>query len=106
MLECENSAVLLSELEMMPSGQVRCREEEGWISRNGNKPIDDPIQHDDFTVGPAFLKGLPLEILDHLCYAALLAVVTLHKSSCTSLDRINVGDQIFGVWVPYSRRVF
>ena len=64
MLVSLNSAVLLSELEMMaPGGVSRWKQQIWWAGRDGNQVMDNSIQHDHLVVGTPFLESLPLKII-------------------------------------------
>ena len=59
-----NSAVLLSELELMaPGGIIRWKQQIWWAGGNGNQMMDNPVQHDHLVVSSSFLESLPLEII-------------------------------------------
>jgi len=55
--------MLLLELLLVASGLAAGWVQVRWSSWYGDETMYDPVQEDDFTMGAAFMEGLPLEVM-------------------------------------------
>ena len=63
MLVGQDSAMLLLELLLVASGLAAGWVQVRWSSWYGDETMYDHVQEDDFTMGAAFMEGLPLEVM-------------------------------------------
>jgi hypothetical protein len=47
------------------------------------------------------LKGLPVQVVEHRCYAVLVWIFSCYKACPFSLDFFKSLNVLFMVWVPY-----
>ena len=67
--------------------------------------MNNTVKHDDFVVSTALVEILPMEFLEHLCYAMTWMVVTQNESSCSTVDCFNLRNLVLGVRIPYRSRI-